>query len=394
MAMQDGENGGGAPRAAQRAPGGVGRGLLAMAAVGVLTAAAYTSTFQSVLVLNRFPSFLRPRAAASPADAAAAAGVDGGPLLARIYARGASVGEVALAVRRLNLPARAVAAEEDADVVLDLTSANVSNATAAAAAAAAAALSGRRPTEQPVEIRSGRLESLAARMVPLFGWTGTNGPFAGTSGSEVASRFGAGLGGSESLSGSVPGGGAPGAAPGGAAAADRGSAGVATGNSTFFPPPQQPNEGNGYPERDRVRGRKGIGTQAALALPVADRAGVAAAVDALDAPPLAGGQPSGTVRVRLVPAVALVPAGEAQAFDLQVQAADGQWYSATGRPEAQFRAREPRGALVPHAAEREVFCVPLETRASAGRRVVVEASYTPPGRAPLTARALVILAGR
>lgn len=101
---------------------------------------------------------------------------------------------------------------------------------------------------------------------------------------------------------------------------------------------------------------------------------------------------NGLWEIRLLPGIAMVEAGTCVTFDLQGLLSHNQWVSLSERPEAEFHLVGPQSPLVPHRTAANRFCLPITApRDADGRRVYVEARFTPPGRPAVTARSVVIL---
>lgn len=102
-------------------------------------------------------------------------------------------------------------------------------------------------------------------------------------------------------------------------------------------------------------------------------------------------------RERLITGIRMLPdridleVGTSQAYDLQIQLDNGQWFSVTHWPETRFRLLAGNGGIEQHRQADNVLLALLQTPERLhGSEVLFEGSLRLPGRsAPLTARALV-----
>lgn len=151
--------------------------------------------------------------------------------------------------------------------------------------------------------------------------------------------------------------------------------------------------GGGNSQQERTGGAAaGEGARrAVLAAQVAGPAGGPLAPALPDGAIFAIGGDDREVIVRIVPALVVVRAGEAQSFDLQVLTQDDRWYSVTRREDARFRIIGDRGGIRRHAREKNRFALPLSANELLhGGRVIIEGSYSPAGYETGYARSIII----
>jgi hypothetical protein len=93
-----------------------------------------------------------------------------------------------------------------------------------------------------------------------------------------------------------------------------------------------------------------------------------------------------------VPESSTLEAGFERAFHLEVQTADGKWYSVTNRPEARIAKEDPASPLELEEGTKNVFMVPSDTPFGMdGKTATLVGTFTPPGQEPMTARAVVTI---
>jgi len=198
----------------------------------------------------------------------------------------------------------------------------------------------------------------------------------------------------------------PGADPQGSSNRDSTTSAGAEGSIPIIPP-RPSYDGPGRNAGGGVIGEGGSGggqdgrTGGAAAGEGARRAVLAAQAAGPAGGPLAPALPDGAILalgaddreviIRIVPALVVVEAGQAQSFDIQVLTEDDRWYSVTQREEARFRIIGDPGGIRRHAREKNRFALPLAAKELLhGRRVIIEGSYSPAGYRPGYARSIII----